>query len=222
MRAGIPGACSALADIVGPGMNSRTITSTPATCSRTFGPMPVVAAALVLNTSFARSIESSSVDCPGRRITYLCPSTWTRKFSLVRPPDSGEMWTSRPFQRATRWAASSILDMRPARARRRGLRLKDPISHHGCGDHLSEDLNADCRAGLQLDRQIRIGEVAFHGEAVSAAAQPADDAAIAQHSLAAVDGRVLLVADRERAQAACDLAIDAWPLFAVDGKTKAG
>src|ERR1700746_3441277 len=135
-------------------MNSRTITSTPATCSTTLGPMPVVAAALVLKTSFARSIESSSVDCPGRRITYFRPSTWTRKFSLVRPPESGEMSTSRPFHRETRAAACSA----------RRLRFKDSISHHGGGDHLAEDLNADCRAGIQLDRQIRVGQVALHRE----------------------------------------------------------
>src|SRR2546426_649149 len=45
MRAVIRGDCSVLADIVGPTMNSSTITSTPGTCSRTFGPMPVDAAA---------------------------------------------------------------------------------------------------------------------------------------------------------------------------------
>ena len=48
IRAAICFDCSVLADIVGPGMNSSTITSTPATCSSTFGPIPVVAAALVL------------------------------------------------------------------------------------------------------------------------------------------------------------------------------
>ena len=69
MRAAIDLVCSALADMVGPGMNSSTITSTSGTCSSTLGPIPVDAAAFVLWTSFLRSIESSSVDRPGRRIT---------------------------------------------------------------------------------------------------------------------------------------------------------
>ena len=48
MRAAIRLDCRVFADIVGPGMNSSTITSTPATCSSTLGPMPVVAADFVL------------------------------------------------------------------------------------------------------------------------------------------------------------------------------
>ena len=40
--------CSVSADMVGPGMNSSTITSRSATCSSTRGPMPVSAAAFVL------------------------------------------------------------------------------------------------------------------------------------------------------------------------------
>src|SRR6266850_1084866 len=42
--------------MVGPAMNSRTRMSRPGTCSRTRGPIPVVAAALVLCTSLARLI----------------------------------------------------------------------------------------------------------------------------------------------------------------------
>ena len=78
MRAIIRGDCRVFADIVGPGMNSSTMTSTPGTCSRTLGPMPVEAAAMVLNTSFSRSMDSSSVDLPGSRITYFVPSSSTR------------------------------------------------------------------------------------------------------------------------------------------------
>ena len=48
MRAAICRDCSVLADMVAPGMNSSTIASRPATCSSTFGPIPVVAAAFVL------------------------------------------------------------------------------------------------------------------------------------------------------------------------------
>ena len=94
------------------------------------------------------------------------------------------------------------------------------MRHRG-RDHLTEQFDRDLRAGLQLARQIRIGEVLLHGEAVGAAAQAADHATIAQHRLPTINGQVFLAADHERTQPTLDCVSQEVPLGLLYAKTQA-
>src|SRR6266852_2918830 len=62
IRLAISADCSVVADMVGPSMNSKTMTSRAGITSSTLGPIPVVASALVLCTSLTRSTASSALD----------------------------------------------------------------------------------------------------------------------------------------------------------------
>src|SRR5260370_21643355 len=182
IRCAIAFDCSVFADIVRPSMNSSTITSRSGTTSSTPGPIPVVAAALVLKTSLTRSMDRSSVDCPGTRITYRMPCASTRQFSLVRPPDSTDTFTVSPSQTETSATASSALDM---------LALNHGVRGDRGRHHLPEHLDRDIATRLKVDGQVRVAQIPPRREAVAAAPHPADHLPFMHHSLATITANAL-------------------------------
>src|SRR5260370_38380884 len=80
------------------------------------------------------------------------------------------------------------------------LTLDHSIGGDGSWDHASEHLDLDAAARLEIDGQVRVGQVAPGGKAVPAAAQPADHLAVPVHGLATVDGHIILPAHHPRAQ----------------------
>ena len=90
IRAGVPGSLNVAFDIVRPSIHSRAKAPLSGSSATTRAPTPAVAAARVLNSSFARSTASRSVEAPGNRTKNGLPSTSTRWFWLVSPAVMGE------------------------------------------------------------------------------------------------------------------------------------
>jgi len=89
IRVGSPAAWNAAFDIVVAASHSRTITFQAGRWWSTLAPTPASPAAIVFASSLPRSIASRSVPTPGIRTKCDVPSTVTRKFRLVSPPEIG-------------------------------------------------------------------------------------------------------------------------------------
>src|SRR5258708_12401490 len=93
------------------------------------------------------------------------------------------MCTLSPFHSETRATASSALDM---------LTLDHRVGGDRGRDHPPEHLDVDTAARLDIDGQIRIGQVARGRKPVPATPQPADHLAFPVHTLPPVNHPVVL------------------------------
>src|SRR5205085_8863526 len=87
---------------------------------------------------------------------------------------------------------------------------------------LDYDIELNRGALSEIDRQLRERDVAAHREAVGGTAHAADEAAVAVHGLASVDGPVLLAADEQRPQPRRRLPVELGPLVLRDREADPG
>src|SRR5579859_3782676 len=89
-------------------------------------------------------------------------------------------------------------------------------------DTRPEHLDLDLGARLQLDGKVGVSQILLHREAVGAAAEATDHAAVERDGLTTVDREVVTVTDRQRAQPSRDLTVDPRPLLSVHAESEPG